>query len=29
MAVLTLKIDELRRHAGQELGATPWLWTLT
>ena len=25
MAVLSLKIDELRRHAGQELGATPWL----
>ena len=24
MAVLTLKIDELRRHVGQELGATPW-----
>ena len=25
MAVLTLKIDELRRHAGRELAATPWL----
>jgi acyl dehydratase len=25
MAILTLKIDELRRHVGRELGATPWL----
>jgi acyl dehydratase len=25
MAVLTLKIDELRRHVGRELGATRWL----
>ena len=24
MAVLTLKLDELRHHAGQELGASPW-----
>ena len=24
MAVLTLKLDELRHHVGQELGSTPW-----
>jgi acyl dehydratase len=24
MAVLTLKLEELRHHAGQELGSTPW-----